>query len=285
MPIYKPSELHQFLNELGVHPKKGLSQNFLIDGNILRKIVTAAEVTPGDLILEVGPGPGSLTEELLNSGASVIAVEKDPVFAQALTRLKTNEHLLNITCADILEFPIDSTLRARLPKGKKAKVIANLPYHLTTPIIALLVEKRELFSTLVLMVQEEVARRFVAKPKTSEYSSFTVFLNFFSNPHYAFTVNRHCFYPSPKVNSAVVVLELKEPPQLANQEGFFILTRTAFQQRRKMLRGSLKDLYPSQKIEEALQQLGHPASARPEELSLDDFIKLFTLLSGIPTSS
>jgi 16S rRNA (adenine1518-N6/adenine1519-N6)-dimethyltransferase len=278
MPIYKPSELHQFLEGLGVHPKKGLSQNFLIDGNILRKIASTAHVEPGDVVLEVGPGPGSLTEELLGRGAQVIAVEKDPVFANALSRLAPPSGLLNIHCDDIMTFPVEKVLSSLLPEGKKAKVIANLPYHLTTPIIALLVEQRHLFSTLVLMVQEEVARRFVALPKTSAYSSFTVFLNFFSKPHYAFTVNRQCFYPSPKVDSAIVVLELKEPPPVANREAFFKMTRTAFQHRRKMLRSSLKELYPSEKIEAVLQEIGKSPLARPEELTLDEFLKLFSLL-------
>lgn len=278
MPIYKPSELHQFLEGLGVQPKKGLSQNFLIDGNILRKIAATAHVEPGDLVLEVGPGPGSLTEELLRKGAHVIAVEKDPVFAKALSRLSFPPGALDIYCDDILTFPVEKVLAPLLKEGKKAKVIANLPYHLTTPIIALLVEQRHLFSTLVLMVQEEVARRFVAKPKTSAYSSFTVFLNFYSEAHYAFTVNRQCFFPSPKVDSAIVVLELKESPFIDNREAFFKLTRTAFQHRRKMLRGSLKELYPSEDIENALMQMGQSPLARPEELSLEDFIKLFAKL-------
>lgn len=278
MPIYKPSELHQFLEGLGVHPKKGLSQNFLIDGNILRKIAATAHVEPGDIVVEVGPGPGSLTEELLSRGAHVIAVEKDPVFAQALSRLKSPFHSLEVHCDDILLFPIEKALQPLLKEDKRGKVIANLPYHLTTPITALFVEQRHLFSTLVLMVQEEVARRFVAQPKTSAYSSFTVFLNFYSTPRYAFTVNRQCFFPSPKVDSAIVVLELKEPPPVADRDAFFKLTRTAFQHRRKMLRGSLKELYPPQNVEAALQQIGQSPLARPEELSLDDFLKLFHLL-------
>lgn len=279
MPIYKPSELHQFLEELGVHPKKGLSQNFLIDGNILRKIVAAAHVSPGDVVMEIGPGPGSLTEELLNSGAKVIAVEKDTVFANALGRLKNDKNQLEVFCDDIMTFPIEQHLKPYLETGKKAKVIANLPYHLTTPIIAQLVEHRHLFSSLVLMVQEEVARRFVGKPKTAEYGSFTVFLNFYTHPSYAFTVSRQCFYPSPKVDSAVVALELRDPPQIENVEDFFLLTRTAFKQRRKMMRSSLRELYPPQQIEACLSAIGHSPMARPEELSLHDFIKLFEHLS------
>jgi len=278
MPIYKPSELHQFLEGLGVHPKRGLSQNFLIDGNILRKIVTTANVEPGEIVLEVGPGPGSLTEELLNSGAKVIAVEKDTVFAEALPRLKAEVNSLDVYCDDIMTFPVEEILKSILTNGKKAKVIANLPYHLTTPIIAQFIEQRHLFSTLVFMVQEEVARRFVGKPRTPEYGSFSVFLNFFTKPSYAFTVSRQCFYPSPKVDSAVVVLELKEPPYVSDQDAFFVLTRTAFKQRRKMMRSSLRDIYAPQHIEESLSVIGHSPLARPEELSLEDFIKLFELL-------
>lgn len=278
MPIYKPTELHQFLEQLGVHPKKGLSQNFLIDGNILRKIAATAHTVPGDIVMEVGSGPGSLTEELLNHQAQIIAVEKDPVFAQALERLKTDTNHLEVFCDDILTFSVEEKLKPYLKDGKKAKVIANLPYHLTTPIIAQFVEQRHLFSTLVLMVQEEVARRFVAKPKTSEYSSFTVFLNFYTKAKYGFMVSKQCFYPSPKVDSAIVILELKEPPKVSNEEAFFKLTRTAFGQRRKMLRSSLRELYSPRDIEESLSAIGQSPTARPEELSLDDFLKLFELL-------
>lgn len=280
MPIYKPTELHQFLESLGISPRKGLSQNFLIDGNILRKIVAAANVTANDLVIEVGPGPGSLTEELLKSGAKILAVEKDAVLAQALERLQTEDHRLNVYCDDILKFPIEAALKT-FSADEKAKVIANLPYHLTTPIIAQLVTKTHLFSSLVLMVQDEVARRFTATPRTSAYSSFTVFLKFYCRPRYAFTVNNSCFYPRPKVNSAIVVLELKEPPYVSDKEAFFKLTRTSFEHRRKMLRSSLRDLYQSNSIEQALVECGHSPLARPEELSLEDFLKLFEILRKI----
>lgn len=275
MPIYKPGELHPFLEKLGVHPKKSLSQNFLIDGNILKKIALTANLQPEDVVVEVGPGPGSLTEELLKNGAHVIAIEKDTVFANALERLKNEKNLLDIYCDDILQFQLEKTLTPYLPEGKKAKVIANLPYHLTTPIIIKFVEQQHLFSSLVLMVQEEVARRFTAKQKTSEYGSFTVFLNFYTNPKYAFTVSKKCFYPSPKVNSAIVVLELKKPPYVSNKDAFFEMTRTAFKQRRKMLRSSLRDLYQPKVIEACLSQIGQNPLARPEELSLEEFLKFF----------
>lgn len=278
MPIYKPSELHQFLNELGINPKKGLSQNFLIDGNIIRKIAATALTEKGDIVLEIGSGPGSLTEELLRQGAHVIAVEKDAVLAKALERLKGPDRMLDVYTEDIMKFPVREVLSEKA-HGRKAKLAANLPYHLTTPIVASLVPMNDVFSSLVVMVQDEVARRFTAQPGTSEYSSFTVFLNFYCNPKYAFQVSKNCFYPVPNVNSAIVVLELKEPPKVSNVERFFEMTRTSFEHRRKMLRASLKELYSSDKVTAALESLGLNVLARPEELSLENFLALFERLN------
>ncbi len=279
MPIYKPSELRLFLNERGIFPKKGLSQNFLIDGNIIRKIVAASEVQPEDRVLEIGPGPGSLTQALLENGAHVLAVEKDKILAEALERLQTPDHRLVISCHDILSFPLQEEISRLSGKSVKAKVIANLPYHVTTPILIQLAPLRELFSSLTVMVQEEVARRLTAQPGTSDYSSLTIFLRFYTSPHYAFTVSPHCFYPMPKVSSAIVILKLRDPP-LSEEiaKSFFQLTRTAFEHRRKMLRASLKLLYPPSAIEEALRAIGQNPLARPETLSLEEFLQLHSLL-------
>ncbi|WP_042281415.1 16S rRNA (adenine(1518)-N(6)/adenine(1519)-N(6))-dimethyltransferase RsmA [Candidatus Protochlamydia sp. R18] len=275
MPIYKPSELRLFLNQLGIFPKKGLSQNFLIDGNIIRKIVRASDVQPGNLVLEIGPGPGSLTQAMLEAEAHVVAVEKDSILARELKRFQTPSKQLEIFCEDILMFSVEEELQSRLRDDQKAKVIANLPYHLTTPILAEMVVRRKLFSSLTVMVQEEVARRMTALPGQSDYSSFTIFLNFYSKPRYGFTVSRNCFYPAPKVDSAIVVLELKEPPPNIDAQVFFKITRTAFEQRRKMLRASLKSLFDPSKISSALEIIGQNPQARPEVLSLEDFIKLY----------
>jgi len=280
MPVYKPSELREFLDSLGIRPRKGLSQNFLIDGNIIRKIVDTAKVTKDDVVLEIGSGPGSLTEELLNTGATVVAVEKDKVLAEALKRLQTPDNRLHVFCDDILEFPIAETLKTFLKSGQKAKVIANLPYNVTTPILVFLVPMHETFSKLVLMVQDEVARRFTAVPGTSDYSSFTVFLSFYSNPHYCFQVSNHCFFPEPSIQSAIVSLDLKEPPKVSNEEKFFEMTRKSFHQRRKMLRASLKDLYAPALVTDSLTALGLNPLARPEDLTLADFIRLFEKLTG-----
>ena len=279
MAIHKPSELMAFLESLGIQPKKVLSQNFLVDGNIIRKIVKTANVSPADVVLEIGPGPGSLTEGLLEGGAHVIAVEKDNVLAGALERLKTDTNQLDIYCEDILEFPIAEVLKKNLKDGQKAKVIANLPYHLTTPILIKLVQMQDIISSLVLMVQQEVGQRFTAIPGNHHYGSLTVFLNFYSKLKYGFTVSKQCFYPKPKVESAIVILELKEPPFVADQEKFFQMTRTSFEHRRKMMRSSLRELYPPETIMEALSKIGKNPQSRPEELSLDEFLSLFAILN------
>lgn len=281
MAIYKPTELHPFLQELGIHPKKVLSQNFLIDGNIVRKILLSAEVTQGDLVLEIGPGPGSLTEELLAQGANVIAVEKDDVLANALQRLSKGPGELHVSCGDIMEFPLDVTLKSFLKPGQKAKVIGNLPYHLTTAIIEKFIGMHDLISSLTFMVQDEVARRFTALPYTKAYGSITLFLNFYSSVNYAFSVSNHCFFPIPKVNSAIVTFTLNPPQKVSDVDAFFQLTRTAFQQRRKMMRSSLKELYAPENIMNALRNINCSSLARPEELSLPQFINFFETLQNI----
>lgn len=271
MPLYRPSELRNLLQDLGTSPKKQLSQNFLLDGNIIRKIVLLAEIVPGDLVLEIGPGPGALTEALLNGGAKVIAVEKDKVFAEALTKLEGD---LTVYAEDILSVDL-----AKILEGRKAKVIANLPYHLTTPIMTKLIPANNLFSSIIVMVQDEVARRFAAPPGSKIYGSISVFLNFYSKPEYAFKVSKNCFYPKPKIESAVIKFTLHSPPEFIDENKFFMMTRTAFGHRRKMIHNSLSELYDSEKILLALNQIGKPATTRPEELSLEDFIKLYKALA------
>ncbi len=274
--MYKPTDLNQHLASLGAAPNKRLSQNFLIDGNIIRKIIETADVQPGDVVLEIGPGPGALTAAILQAGAAVVAVEKDPLLAQGLDKLQTPDNRLEVFQEDILAFPL-SRLKPRLPAGRKAKVISNLPYHLTTPILKKLIQEegRELFSELILMVQDEVAKRFVAKPRTPDYGSLTLFLHFYTTPKYAFKVSNSCFFPKPKVHSAIVKITLKEPEAVTDTEIFFKMTRRAFEQRRKMLRVSLSQIVSPKILSEALIKLALPATSRPEELSLAQFIALY----------
>ena len=247
--MYRPSELREFLARiLGIRPKKGLSQNFLIDGNIIRKIVHFAHVKTEDLVIEIGPGPGALTRALIEAGAHVLAIEKDKTFAAHLPK---DPHL-EVFHADFLKFPLEKHL------PKKAKIVANLPYNITSPILAKIVPLSEKIETITVMVQKEVAERMIAKPGSADYSSLSVFLNFYSTPVFGFTVSPNCFYPRPSVHSAVVQLKLHKAPDVPHDD-FFAMVRKAFQQRRKMLRASLK-------VDD---------TRRPEELSLSDFLRLF----------
>ncbi len=278
MPIFKPSELHEFLNAQGLSAKKHLSQNFLIDGNILKKIVKAADVKENEVIFEIGPGPGALTEELLKEKAHVYAIEMDKQLATLLRRLKTPDNHLEVIEGDCLTFDWEGFLKSHLPPGKKAKVVANLPYKITTPILSLLLPLYEWISSITVMVQQEVGVRFVAPQNSSDYSSFTVFLNFFSAPKYCFTISPNCFFPKPKISSALVRLDLKKPPNIPSSEKFFAFVRSTFQQRRKMLRASLKEQFDPSLIQSLLAERGLSELSRPEQLSLDDFLFLYSRL-------
>lgn len=276
MPLYRPTELLAFLESIGESPKKGLSQNFLIDGNVVQNILKTADVQAKDNILEIGPGPGSLTEALLNAGATVIAIEADGKLAAALNRLQTEDNRLHVIHADALKVPLNE-LRAHF-QGP-VKLISNLPYHITTPLLTRFISQNDWISSVVVMVQDEMAKRMCGSKDAPDYGSITVFLNFYAHVSYAFKVGKKCFYPAPKVDSAIVKFDLKAQPEGIDAETFFKMTRRAFEQRRKMLRSSLKELYPPERVLEALEKLEISPLARPEELSCEEFLELFRLLN------
>ena len=247
-----PSTLLPWLEEIDAAPRKGLSQNFLIDANIVRNIVQAADLKKGDHVLEIGPGPGALTQEMLAHGAHVIAIEKDAKFARALSQLQI-DHRLQVIEGDFLEFSLKE-LEAYAP----LKVVANLPYHISSPILVRLCQFGSYFSSALLMVQKEFANRMLAKPGTKEISSFTIFLNNYCEAKIALKVSRRCFYPVPNVDSCVVELQF-HAPRFENSETDLALVRKAYQQRRKMLRSTL-----------SIQKEPY-ASMRPEMLSIEDW--------------
>jgi 16S rRNA (adenine1518-N6/adenine1519-N6)-dimethyltransferase len=271
--MHRPSDLHALLAEIGAQPKKGMSQNFLIDGNILNKIVAAAEVIPGERVLEIGAGPGALTQKLLEAGAYVDAVELDLPFAQALHRLQTEDGRLKVHQGDIMKVNLDEIIH----QGP-IKVIANLPYRLTTPILTLLLPRHDLISSLTLMVQDEVAHRLTSKPGHPDYGFSTIFTAFWSDPSYLFRVSPHCFYPKPKVHSAMIRMKLRPPPFPVDNNIFLAMTQAAFHQRRKMLRNTLQDLFPDVNLEEVLSEVGVNPKARAEALTLEDFVRLYEKL-------
>lgn len=254
------SELIPFLKSVDARPKKSLSQNFLVDPNIVKRIIQTAEVEPGDPVLEIGPGPGSLTQALLEKGAHVYAVEMDPIFARELARFENDR--LKVSQSDFLKFPMKT-----LPK--KIKVVANLPYHITTPILEKLFSSS--FSSITIMVQKEVADRMSATAGSKEIGSLSHFVQFYAKIHSSFIVAPSCFYPQPKVDSTVIRLDYREPPDVDPVQ-FFSLMHKAFQQRRKMVTSSL--LFPKDRVRQALIDLGIRPDARPEIISLDQWVGL-----------
>lgn len=274
MPLYKPSELHSFLNSHRLKAKKSLSQNFIIDGNVLRKILKSAAVQEKDFIIEIGPGPGALTEALLSAGAEVLAIEMDTNFAHSLKRLQTADQRLEIIEADVLEFPFKEHLKGR----KKAKVISNLPYGICSPILEKLFPLSEMVTTLTLMVQKEFALRMAAKTHSADYSPLTLFVQSYSRICSHFSVSPRSFFPVPKVDSTVITLELKKQEEILYSEDFFSFIRTAFQKRRKTVSSSLRNFGSLEKIQKQLQEIGCSPYARPEELSLEEWRDLFNRL-------
>ncbi|MBS0633960.1 MAG: ribosomal RNA small subunit methyltransferase A [Verrucomicrobia bacterium] len=262
MSRFRPSELQGYLRSLGVKPAKGLSQNFLIDGNILDKIVALAEVTKDDTVVEIGPGPGALTERLLETGCKVIAVELDSVFANALTC----HPQLTVHNADALKFDFSAL--------GKVKVVANLPYAITTELLQKIIPLDNLVSATV-MVQDEVARRLCFDCSAKDYVAFTLFLHYYCKPKYGFSVSPSCFYPAPRVTSAVMRLDKEKRFPVADEKQFFALVYEAFSHKRKMIKASLKE-YP---IEKALIAIGKAPTSRPEDLSVQEWVGVANLLN------
>lgn len=269
MALYKFSELSRFLQSIGASAKKSLSQNFLIDGHVVDRIVQTADIQPTDTVLEIGPGPGVLTERLVKTGCRIIAVEKDRLFAQHLPRLSEQIQVIE---GDFLE----QDLQKLLPKN--TKVVANLPYSLTSPILEKLFMNGELFDSLVLMVQKEVAERIVAKPGSKQYGALTVFCRYFTEPEIAIKVKSSCFHPKPKVDSAVVLFKMIESPYSIDKEQFFKFVKGLFSFRRKMISNSLRRMYDD-RAKIALERAQLKGTERCETLSLDQLVTLFTSLS------
>jgi 16S rRNA (adenine1518-N6/adenine1519-N6)-dimethyltransferase len=266
--VSQVSHLLLFLKSIGVHPKKSLSQNFLIDSNIVRKTAKLADIQPGDQVLEIGPGPGALTAELLKRGAYVTAIEKDSVFARELDRLQNGK--LTIIEADIL------TLDWNCLGSGPWKVIGNLPYSITTPILETICTKS--FVSFTFMAQKELADRLIAPPGSKLCGSISVFIQSHGQITGSFPVSRSCFYPSPSVDSTVLSIQFHQEREPLE---FFTLVRTAFQQRRKMITSSLKKLFPQEEIKNALKEAGALATARPEALSLKEWKTLFKTLTAL----
>jgi 16S rRNA (adenine1518-N6/adenine1519-N6)-dimethyltransferase len=251
-------------------PNKRLGQNFLIDPNIVRKIVALAELGPNDHVLEIGPGRGILTEALCHAAGRVTAVEVDSRLHAYLETRQAELPNVELVCEDALAYPVEN-----LPMG--TVVVANLPYYISTPLLFRLLDQRGRFPRMVLMLQAEVADRLVAKPGGSDYGVLSVMAQYAAEITKSFRVSAQCFRPRPEVASAVVLLRTKERTRLSRQEevAFRALVKAAFAHRRKTLVNSLKDeRYDQKQVTDALNSLDLSPTARAEVLSVEQFIEV-----------
>jgi len=262
-------KLRSLLQKEGLHPSKKRGQNFLIDGNIRDRILDAAEIKTGDIIVEIGPGLGALTEGLLNRGAEVWAVEKDSGLHRVLKKRITSCDL-NLLWDDALKV----NWKEWLPGNGPFKLVANLPYNITSPLLLKLLENRHLFSQMIIMVQKEVGERFTAAPGSKDYGALTLKINYYARTQELFTVSPGSFYPRPDVTSLVLQITPRANPAVSvkDEKKLFQLIEAGFAQRRKTFFNNLRNRgWKPEKIRQALDVCSLPEKIRGEELKLKDF--------------
>lgn len=272
-------ETRALLRQYHLLPKRGLGQSFLVSPTIRDLIFCAAEVKPDDLVVEIGPGTGVLTEGLAERAGGLIAIERDPGLHRLLTERLGDRPRVSLICADALSFDFASVLDTMLPKHKQAKLISNLPYSVATPLLLQLIPLRRCFSFLLVMVQREVAQRLLATPGAEGYSALTLRCHYEADVSVVAQVPRTAFYPRPAVDSTIVRLDLLSGPRISVQspELLFRVVRAAFGQRRKMLRNALLHadiMTEPTAMERTLMDAGIDPKRRGETLSLDEFARL-----------
>lgn len=279
--IATPVRTRAIMDKYGFSFKKSLGQNFLIDTNILRKIVDAANLTKSSGAIEVGPGIGALTEQLARNSKKVVAFEIDqrllPILADTLSPYDN----VKIIHEDILKADVKTIIENEFKDTSDIMVVANLPYYVTTPIIMKLLEEQTPVRGMVVMLQKEVADRMAAKPGTKEYGSLSIAVQYYTQPETVMIVPKTVFVPQPNVDSAVIRLTRREKPpvDVKDESFFFTVTRSSFAQRRKTLLNNLTSQLPEgkQKKEEIIQALNKSEidpSRRGETLSLEEFGRL-----------
>ena len=264
--------------------QKIFGQNFLIDTHVLDKIIGSAEITKEDVVLEIGPGIGTMTQYLACAAKKVIAVEIDKALIPILEDTLSEYENVRVINHDVLKVDI-AKLAEEENGGKPIKVVANLPYYITTPIIMGLFENHVPIKSITVMVQKEVADRMQVGPGTKDYGALSLAVQYYAKPYIVANVPPNCFMPRPKVGSAVIRLERYENPPVTvkDEKLMFRLIRASFNQRRKTLANGLKNSpeldYTKEEIEAAIEALGRGASIRGEALTLEEFARLADLLT------
>lgn len=263
--------------------QKKFGQNFLIDGNILGKIVEAAQITETDCVLEIGPGIGTMTQYLAERAKSVVVVEIDKNLIPILQETLSVYQNVKIINEDILKTDIDRIVREE-NDGKPIKVVANLPYYITTPIVMSLFENHVALQSITIMVQKEVADRMQAVPGTKDYGALSLAVRYYAKPEIIMKVPASCFMPRPNVDSAVIrLIRYDNPPvEVRDEAWLFAIIRASFNQRRKTLVNGLSNAgnlgIGKEKIAEAVERMGLQPPVRGETLSLEQFAELSNYL-------
>ena len=264
--------------------QKKFGQNFLIDDHVITKIINAAEITKDDLVLEIGPGIGTMTQYLAESARKVIAVEIDKNLIPILGETLAEYDNVTVINEDILKLDINRLVEEE-NAGKPIKVVANLPYYITTPIIMGLFESHVPLQSITVMVQKEVADRMQVGPGSKDYGALSLAVQYYAKPYIAANVPPNCFIPRPGAGSAVIRLtRYEEPPVTVKDESLmFKLIRASFNQRRKTLQNGIANSpelpYSKAQVEKALEKMGLAANVRGESLTLAEFAKLSDIIS------
>ena len=268
---YSPKKIKENLEKENFNLKKKFGQNFIIDENIIDSIINKAEIDATTLVLEIGPGAGSLTYKLAKKAKNVLCYEIDVTLKEILKNNLQEFNNVDIIYEDFLKADVINQIKKY--NFEKLYVVANLPYYITTPILIKLIEDQITVDKIVVMVQKEVGDRFKAKPNSRDYNSLSVYLNYYFNVKKLLDVSRNVFIPKPNVDSIVVEFTKKERKKLKDEQLFFKLVRDSFKQKRKNLRNNLNG-YDLDKIEEVLKKYNFDLTTRAEQLDIDIFIDI-----------
>ncbi|WP_151737896.1 16S rRNA (adenine(1518)-N(6)/adenine(1519)-N(6))-dimethyltransferase RsmA [Paenibacillus tengchongensis] len=282
--ISSPSRTKDIISRYGFSFKKSLGQNFLIDQNILDKIVSAAQLDRSSGALEIGPGIGALTQRLAEEAGAVTAVEIDRRLIPILKDLLSGYPHVNIRNDDVLKVDLQQLFTEDFASVEKVSVVANLPYYVTTPILMKLLEEKLPLNNIVVMIQREVAERMAAAPGGKEYGSLSIAVQYYSEPELVCIVPKTVFIPQPNVESAVIRLKVRERPpvEVADEKHFFEVVQAAFTQRRKTIANNLKSrFFPGEgreRLEALLTEAGIDGGRRGETLSIEEYARLSAVL-------
>lgn len=281
-----PKATLEVINKYGFIFQKKFGQNFLIDANILENIIQAAEITKDDFVLEIGPGIGTMTQYLCENAREVVAVEIDKMLIPILQDTLSEYENVEVINEDVLKVDINSLAREK-NGGKPIKVVANLPYYITTPIIMGLFESKVPIESITIMVQKEVADRMKTGPGSKDYGALSLAVQYYAAAEVVLKVPATCFMPKPNVDSSVIKLTRHKEKQIhvSDEKLMFKIIRASFNQRRKTLANGLKNSpelsFTREQVVDALVSMGKSESVRGEALTLEEFAKLTDKLNAL----